>query len=169
MFSQILEHYAPARAGRTPLKRLAACGLALLALAAASALPAQAQSTRELKAVDFAALDGDRVQITLTLSDAAPQPAVFAIDKPARLSVDLPDTHLALTERYRKVSIGQVRSIAAVEAQGRTRLVVELVQPTAYNVSVDGNRIVVDLAGSPSASSSRSSAPALQAPAASIS
>lgn len=167
MFSQILEHLAPARAGQTPFKRIAARSLALLALAAVSALPAQAQSTRELKAVDFAALDGDRVQITLTLSDAAPQPAVFAIDKPARLSVDLPDTHLALTERYRKVSIGQVRSIAAVEAQGRTRLVVELVQPTAYNVTVDGNRIVVDLAGN-AAASSASATPTLQAPTASI-
>ena len=166
MFSQILEYFAPAGAGRTPFKRLAAGSLALLALAAA--LPAQAQAGRELKAVDFAALDGDRVQITLTLSEAAPQPAVFAIDKPARLSVDLPDTHLALAERYRKVSVGQVRSIAAVEAQGRTRLVVELVQPTAYNVTVDGNRIVVDLAGNAAASSARTATPALQAPTAAI-
>jgi type IV pilus assembly protein PilQ len=160
MFSQILEHPAPARAGRAYCKRLAVRTLALLALAAGAALPAQAQGTRELQAVDFAALDGDRVQITLTLSGAAPQPSVFAIDKPARLSVDLPDTHLALAERYRKVSVGQVRSIAAVEAQGRTRLVVELVEPTAYNVSVQGNRIVVDLAGSAASSSAQTTAAA---------
>ena len=168
MFSQILGQPAPARAERTSFKRCAARGLALLALLACGTLPAQAQSARELKAVDFAALDGDRVQITLTLSDAAPQPAVFAIDKPARLSVDLPDTHLALAERYRKVSVGQVRSIAAVEAQGRTRLVVELVQPTAYNITVDGNRIVVDLAGPAAGSSARSAAPTQQVSAALI-
>lgn len=166
MFSQILGQSAPARAERTSFKDYAARGLALLALLVCGSL--QAQATRELKAVDFAALDGDRVQITLTLSDAAPQPAVFAIDKPARLSVDLPDTHLALAERYRKVSVGQVRSIAAVEAQGRTRLVVELVQPTAYNITVDGNRIVVDLAGPAAGSSARSAAPAQQASAALI-
>ncbi|MDB5975945.1 MAG: type pilus secretin PilQ [Nevskia sp.] len=168
MFSQILGQPAPARAERTSFKRYAVRGLAVLALLACGTLPAQAQATRELKAVDFAALDGDRVQITLTLSDAAPQPAVFAIDKPARLSVDLPDTHLALAERYRKVSVGQVRSIAAVEAQGRTRLVVELVQPTAYNITVDGNRIVVDLAGPAAGSSARSAAPTQQASAALI-
>ena len=166
MFSQILGQPAPARAERTSFIRCAACGLALLALLACG--PLQAQATRELKAVDFAALDGDRVQITLTLSDAAPQPAVFAIDKPARLSVDLPDTHLALAERYRKVSVGQVRSIAAVEAQGRTRLVVELVQPTAYNITVDGNRIVVNLAGPAAGSSALSAAPAQQVAAALI-
>ena len=168
MFSQILGHSAPPLPGRTLFRRFAARGLALLALAACGVLPAQAQATRELKSVDFAALDGDRVQITLTLSEAAPQPAVFAIDKPARLSVDLPDTHLALTERYRKVNVGQVRSIAAVEAQGRTRLVVELAQPTAYNVSVDGNRIVVDLAGNAAANSPGLATPAQQAPTALI-
>ncbi|MFI4980669.1 MAG: AMIN domain-containing protein, partial [Nevskiales bacterium] len=168
MFSQILGQSAPARAERTSFKGYAARGLALLALLVCGTLPAQAQATRELKAVDFAALDGDRVQITLTLSDAAPQPAVFAIDKPARLSVDLPDTHLALAERYRKVSVGQVRSIAAVEAQGRTRLVVELVQPTAYNITVDGNRIVVDLAGPAAGSSARAAPQAQQATAALI-
>jgi type IV pilus assembly protein PilQ len=168
MFSQILGQPAPARAERTSFIRFAARGLALLALLVSGILPAQAQATRELKAVDFAALDGDRVQITLTLSDAAPQPAVFAIDKPARLSVDLPDTHLALAERYRKVSVGQVRSIAAVEAQGRTRLVVELVQPTAYNITVDGNRIVVNLAGPAAGSSALSAAPAQQVAAALI-
>ena len=164
MFSQISGQRAAAR--RAPLARFGA----LLALAACSLMSqARAQDARELKAVDFAALDGDRVQLTLTLSGPAPQPAVFAIDKPARLSVDLPDTHLALSERYRKVSVGQVRSIAAVEAQGRTRVVVELVQPTTYNVSVDGNRIIVELAGNPVSSSARSSAPSPQAPAASIS
>jgi len=168
MFSQILGLFAPAHAGRTPFSHIAARGLVLLALSACVALPARAQATRELKAVDFSALDGDRVQIILTLSEAAPQPAVFAIDKPARLSVDLPDTHLALSERYRKVNVGQVRSIAAVEAQGRTRLVVELAQPTAYNVSVDGNRIVVDLAGNAAASSAGGAAPSLQAPTALI-
>ena len=163
MFSHISGQHAAA--GRKPLARFCA----LLALAACSLLgQAQAQQSRDLKAVDFAALDGDRVQLTLTLSGPAPQPAVFAIDKPARLSVDLPDTHLALSERYRKVSVGQVRSIAAVEAQGRTRVVVELVQPTSYNVAVDGNRIIVDLAGTPVSSSTRTSAPSLQATAATI-
>jgi len=166
MFSQILGHSTPARAGRTLVKRVAARGLALLALAVCTALPAQAQAqaTRELKAVDFAALDGDRVQITLTLSGPAPQPSVFAIDKPARLSVDLPDTHLALAERYRKVSVGQVRSIAAVEAQGRTRLVVELVQPTPYNITVDGNKIIVDLAGNAAANPVQANASISQQP-----
>src|ERR1700744_2176491 len=113
MFDLISGLRVQGRPKRAPLPRFAA----LLALAACTLLPAQAQQTRDLKAVDFVALDGDRVQLTLTLSGPAPQPAVFAIDKPARLSVDLPDTHMALAERYRKVSVGQVRDLAALEAQ----------------------------------------------------
>ena len=161
MFTRKLGHRGPGAAGRTRLGQAAA----LLALAGCLLLPAQAQQGqgRSLTAVDFTTLDGDRVELTLTLSDAAPQPAVFAIDKPARLSVDLPDTHLALTERYRKAGVGQLRSIAAVEAQGRTRVVLELAQPTAYNVNVSGNKVVIDLAGSGTAASPASqSAPALQ-------
>lgn len=150
MFSQIFFQRGTGSAQRHRGAAFAARGLGLLLLAAVSALPARAQSGRELKAVDFAALDGDRVELTLTLSGPAPQPAVFAIDKPARLSIDLPDTALGLTERYRKVSVGQVRSVAAVEAQGRTRVVVELSQPTPYNISVNGNKVVVDLSGTAS-------------------
>jgi type IV pilus assembly protein PilQ len=152
MFSQI---FAPRGSARRPVGRVVAIAArftALLAVAASAATPALAQApSRELRGMDFSGLDGDRVQLTLTLSDTAPQPAVFAIDKPARLSIDLPGTHLALAERYRKVSLGQVRSVAAVEAQGRTRVVVELVQPTAYNVNVEGNKITVELAGISSA------------------
>ncbi len=129
--------------------------LRLLALAAAAlsipmtvfSLPARAEQVRSLQAMDFVALDGDRVLLTLTLSSAAPEPVVFTIDKPARLSLDLPDTSLALGERYRKVNVGLVRSIAAAEAKGRSRIVVELSQLTAHTVRVDGNKVFLELAG----------------------
>ena len=71
--------------------------IALLALG----LPARAEQVRSLQGMDFVALDGDRVLLTLTLSAPSPEPVVFTIDKPARLSLDLPDTSLALAERYR--------------------------------------------------------------------
>ena len=134
---------APAPPGERfgPLAWAAVLGLAALWMA-----PARAAG-RDLTAIDVAAADGDRVIMTLSLSAPAPQPVVFAIDQPARLSVDLPDTHLAVAERYRKVNVGTVRSVAAVEAQGRTRVVVELSQFGAHNVTVTGNQVVVELAG----------------------
>ena len=129
------------------LKYLSA-GLAVMWLLAAGA---QESGGRTLQALDYTALEGDRVLLTLTLSEAAPEPVIFTIDKPARLSLDLPDTHLAIADRFRKIGIGKVRSVAAVEAKGRTRVVVELSDPSAYNVRVEGNKILVQLDNTASA------------------
>ena len=106
---------------------------------------ALAQSSRALQSIDYVSLDSERLLLTLTLSEAAPEPVVFTIDKPARLSLDLPDTRLALAERFRKINVGKVRAVAAAEAKGRARVVVELSDTTAYTVRVDGPRIFVEL------------------------
>ena len=164
---------------RTAAGRLAAPGLAdtsagwlsraagwLAALLIATTLPVHAQGGRTLQAMDFVALDGDRVQLMLTLSAPSPEPAVFTIDKPARLSLDLPDTTLALAERYRKINVGLVRSIAAAEAKGRTRVVIEMAALTAHKVRVDGNKVLLELAGSSGSLAGTGLAPAA-APAAS--
>ncbi|TAJ52806.1 MAG: type IV pilus secretin PilQ [Nevskiaceae bacterium] len=116
-------------------------GLALLTLPPL----ARAQSQRALQSIDFVNLDSDRLLLTLTLSEAAPEPAVFTIDKPARLSLDLADTRLALAERYKKIGIGKARAVAAAEAKGRTRVVVELTDTTAYTVRVEGNKVFLEL------------------------
>ena len=136
-----------------------AAALLLFALVALS-LPVQAQTqtVRSLQSMDFVALDGDRVLLTLTLSSPAPEPVVFAIDKPARLSIDLPDTTLSLVNRYRKVNVGQVRSVAAAEAKGRSRIVVEMNALTPHTVRVDGNKIYLELAGVTGALSSPTAA-----------
>ena len=120
---------------------------------------AQAQGTRALQSIDFTSQDSDRVLLTMTLSEAAPEPVVFTIDRPARLSMDLPGTQVALPERYKKVNVGNVRSVAAAEAKGRTRVVVELGQLTPYNLRVDGNKVLVQLEGSATTTASTEAAP----------
>ena len=125
--------------------------LALLALAA-SLLPVAGgaqEPGRTLQSVDYVTLEGERLLLTLTLSEAAPEPVVFTIDKPARLSLDLPGTRLGLTERFKKINIGKARAIAAAEAKGRTRLVVELTELTPYTVRVDGNKVYLQLDSGP--------------------
>jgi len=90
---------------------------------------ASADVSRTLQSLDFTSLEGDRV----------------TIDKPARLSLDLPDTHLELAERFRKIGLGKVVSVAAAEAKDRTRLVVELTELTQYSVRTEGNRVLLQL------------------------
>ncbi len=106
-----------------------------------------AGATRALQSVDAVALDGERTLLTLTLSEAAPEPKIFTVDQPARLSLDLPNTRLAVAERYRKLNIGVVRAVAGAEADGRTRLVLELSQLTTHSVKVDGRRIYLTIDG----------------------
>ncbi len=129
-------------------KTKAALRAAIASAALLLAGGAQAQGARALQSIDFTSQDGDRVLLTMTLSEAAPEPVVFTIDKPARLSLDLPGTQVALPERYKKVNVGNVRSVAAAEAKGRTRVVVELGQLTPYNLRVQGNKVLVQLDGS---------------------
>lgn len=140
------------------LLRTLAAVAALLGGALASSPLAQAQASRALQSVDFVSLDSERLLLTLTLSETAPDPVVFAIDKPARLSLDLPDTRLALAEKFRKIGVGKVRAVAAAEAKGRSRVVVELTESTTYTVRTDGNKVFVELnvgASTPAASSNR--------------
>jgi len=113
------------------------------------AVSAQESSARSLQSVDFVTLEGERLLLTLTLSAPAPEPAVFTIDKPARLSLDLPETSLAMPERFKKINIGSVRAVAAAEAKGRTRVVVELTELVPYTVRVDGNKVLIQLDGGP--------------------
>jgi type IV pilus assembly protein PilQ len=121
-------------------------GLLLAPFAAAQEAPAA--GGRTLDALDVSPLDGERVRITLTLSETAPEPVVFTVEKPARLSLDLAETRLALTERFRRIGTGKARSVAAAEAQGRTRVVIELAELVPYNVRTEGNKVVIEIQGS---------------------
>ncbi len=137
--SSLMTHKKTSRLGFVAFAATVFSALSLLSPAAS------AQASRALQSVDFVSLDSERLLLTLTLSEAAPEPVVFTIDKPARLSLDLPDTRVALAERFRKINVGKVRAVAAAEAKGRTRVVVELSEITPYTVRVDGNKVLVEL------------------------
>ncbi len=119
--------------------------VALLLVGFHSSLRAEGQTHRTLQSVEVTTLDSDRVRLTLTLSEPAPEPVVFTIDKPARLALDLPDTALGVTDRYGKINIGNVRGYAVASAKDRTRLVVDLTQSVDNHVQVDGNKVILIL------------------------
>jgi len=123
-------------------------GLALAPAAFAQDAPAEpAGAVRTLSGLDVSSTEGGAVRITLTLSAPAPEPAVFSVDRPARVSLDLADTKLALPERFKRVSAGRVRSVAVAEAAGRTRVVVEMSELTPYTVRAEGNQVFLDVQG----------------------
>jgi type IV pilus assembly protein PilQ len=103
-----------------------------------------------LNDLSFDALPGDRVQIRLVLQDpVGSDPLSFTIDNPARIALDFPDTSVALQQRSRTISVGSAESVTAVEAGGRTRVVVNLAALVPYAVRTQGNVVLVTLEGSP--------------------
>ena len=83
--------------------------------------------------------------LKLHLSGPAPEPLPFTIDKPARIAFDLPNTTLALASRRIDVRSGGVDTVLAAEANGRSRLVVNVDALLPYTTKVDGNDIIVTL------------------------
>src|ERR1019366_2921462 len=110
---------------------------------AADASTAAAAPANQLQSIDVQKLNGNQLRLTLHLSGPAPEPLAFTIDKPARISLDLPNTALALPSRRIDVGTGGVDSVLAAEANGRSRVVLNLDQQMPYQTHVNGNDIVV--------------------------
>jgi type IV pilus assembly protein PilQ len=118
--------------------------MAFVALAAIS-FTARAADPVQLTSIDVQTLSGQQVQLKLHMNGPAPEPLPFTIDKPARIAFDLPNTTLALAQRRIDVRSGGVDTVLAAEANGRTRLVVNVDSLMPYTTKVDGNDIVVIL------------------------
>jgi type IV pilus assembly protein PilQ len=148
----------------TLLRLLAVCVLTFAGQVASAADP-----ENRLEAVDVQTLPGQVVQLTLRTSGPAPEPLAFTIENPARISLDLPDTALALTSRRIDVHSAGVDTVLAAEASGRTRLVVNLDTLQPYTTQVSGNTIVLTIGGGQGASpapvaAASASSPAYTAP-----
>ncbi len=98
-----------------------------------------------LEDISFASIPGDKVQIVLQFSETAPEPGTFTIDTPARIALDFPDTGVALENKRQSIGIGLARSITAVAAGGRTRVVLNMVALTKYSTEIVGNKVVIIL------------------------
>src|SRR6202166_3125441 len=133
--------------------------MALVALTAIS-LTARAADPVQLQSIDVQTLSGQQVQLKLHMSGPAPEPLPFTIDKPARIAFDLPNTTLALTTRRFDVRSGGVDTVLAAEANGRTRVVVNVDSLLPYTTKVDGDTIIVTLGGQPGAAAAAQSATA---------
>jgi type IV pilus assembly protein PilQ len=125
--------------------------LSLCWLLAIGLLPstAPAQSGLRLEAIDVQPLPGQQVELRLRLSGNAPEPETFTIDDPARISVDLPNTTLGLDSRRQDANAGPLTSVLAAEANGRTRVVMNLSSMVPYQTRVEGNTVVVLLGQGP--------------------
>ena len=117
----------------------------------------------ELQDISFSALPGNRVEIVLTTSEPVGEPNSFTTDNPARIAIDLAGTTSALEQKVTPVAIGMARSVTAIEAGDRTRVVVNLLESVPHEIRTEGNQLIVSVgagsgAGSMSPTSSAGSA-----------
>ncbi len=115
-------------------------GVALLAFLAAPALLAA-----NLNALDVAALPGDRVELKLAFDEPVNKPHGYTLEQPARIALDLPGVSNKLGVKNRELGVGNARSVTVVEAQGRTRLIVNLTTLVPYSTRIEGSNLFVVL------------------------
>ena len=106
---------------------------------------ASAQEGNKLQDIQVQSLPGQRVELRLIMSESAPEPLSFTIENPARIALDLPDTTLGLSSRRQDVNLGPLDTVLTAEANGRTRVVLNLGSMVEYETRRSGNTVIVTL------------------------
>ena len=117
-----------------------------LALAPLLALgPALAWAQASLQAVSSSLQGGvEVVRIEFSQPLVRP-PAGFAVQTPPRIALDFAGVSSALNSGLVEVNQGNLRTVTVAEAGERTRVVLNLVRPSAYQMQIDGNALLVRL------------------------
>lgn len=96
-----------------------------------------------LKDVSFQPLPGGVVEIALELDNGTVEPKVFATNDPPRIAIDLADTTNQFEERMLSIASGAAKAITAVEAGGRTRVVIDLFRTAPYSTRREGKSLLI--------------------------
>jgi type IV pilus assembly protein PilQ len=133
-------------------KRTWLLAVGTLAIGMATSLSAMAANV--LQDVRYASAPGGKVDITLEFAEPVGDVQAFTTDTPPRIAVDIPDTTNGLQQRRVVIGSGATSAVSAVEASGRTRVVIDLFRPAGYTTRSSGNLLVLTVdAGAAAAAS----------------
>ncbi|MGC8703690.1 MAG: type IV pilus secretin PilQ [Thiomonas sp.] len=123
-------------------RHLGAALLTVAAVLSVCASPALAASNA-IQSVN-ASRQGTETVVQINLAQPlAAAPNGFVIDQPARIVLDFPGVESTLDRQTVNFEQGNLRSANVVQAQGRTRVVLNLRQSATYKTQIDGNRLLV--------------------------
>lgn len=117
---------------------LSRIGIALLAVLFAPALLAA-----NLQGLDVSALPGDKVELKLVFDEVVTAPRGYTIEQPARIALDLPGVKNQLGVKRRELGAGNARSVNIVEAQDRTRLIINMTRLAPYSTRAEGHNLYI--------------------------
>jgi type IV pilus assembly protein PilQ len=99
-----------------------------------------------LSGIDFATQPGDKLQIEMVMTGPAVTPQVFKTENPARIALDFQGVKNSLTKKMFPINQGAASSVYVVEAAGRVRVVVNLMESIPFETKVIGNKVLLSLA-----------------------
>lgn len=98
-----------------------------------------------LENVSIATLPGNLIQLKFTLSSAPTMPLNFSIENPARIVFDFPNTINKTSRKNQVIGIGMAKSMNFIESNGRTRVVLNILKPMAYETRIENNQFYITL------------------------
>tara|TARA_B100000989_G_scaffold291695_1_gene266504 strand:+ start:17913 stop:20153 length:2241 start_codon:yes stop_codon:yes gene_type:complete len=111
----------------------------------------QMQNTKPatLEKVDFKTLPGGKIQMTLDFSRAVQAPKGFMTTEPARLILDFygVENDLSPKDSQQDIDDAVVHNFAALQADDRTRLMLDLTEAATYKTQINGKQMVITLTG----------------------
>ena len=97
-----------------------------------------------IEGIDQVTLPGGSTQVQLTFDRPVEfEPKGFSITKPARVSIDFPDTVVKQKTKAMQLDAGVINTIRAVQAKDRTRLVVSLRTLVPYEIRTASNVVYI--------------------------
>lgn len=109
------------------------------------AIASQAHAENVLRDISYTALPGGKVEVTLKFNGPAVAPQAFATETPPSIALDFADTRNSVSKRRIEIGTGATSSVSALEAGGRTRVVVDLFRAAGYDTRVQGNDVIVSI------------------------
>jgi type IV pilus assembly protein PilQ len=113
--------------------------------------------------ISYATVDNGATDIRLAFASAPDAPAAFVTETPPRIAFDFADTANQLVERRISVGSGATTAVSAVEAGGKTRVVIELSSKAEYSTRREGNDLIVTVSDAARSTSTASATTATEA------
>ena len=98
-----------------------------------------------LSTINFSSPNSDKLQIQIELSGKAIAPKVFKTDNPARVVLDFVDVKNGLSKKIYPVNQGPALNAYVIEADGRIRLILNLLESMPYEIKTEGNKVLLTL------------------------
>ncbi|MDT4289870.1 type IV pilus secretin PilQ [Methylomonas sp. MO1] len=98
--------------------------------------------------LEFSTLAGNQVQVQLEMDGPIVEPKIFQTDNPSRIALDFAGVKSNLAKKSFPINQGAAGTVYVVEASGRTRVIINLIEKVPYETKIEGNKFYVVLRSS---------------------